>query len=302
MTVSPTDGSTFPRLLEAALRTDPARPLVTFYDDATGERIELSVTTYANWVAKTAALLQDELDVERGATVLVSLPTHWLGAVWLGAAWSVGACITDDPARADDADVLVGGPDQLDVLAGQAHRAPVLALSLRPLGGRFTDPLPPGVTDYGAVVLGQPDVFVPYDPAGPADLAWQDATGSLAQADVAALGLDGARGADEPVHDLQRLEPGCRARTAEVSATALEAGHPCVQHRLRLVPLDQRACQRQDLAWTPPILAQADVTAEREIVDEIPEQLRIGARHHGARAIALPPAEARFAAEAPEPA
>lgn len=193
MTVPSPDGSTFARLLETALRTDPARPLVTFYDDATGERIELSVTTYANWVAKTASLLQEELDVERGATVLVSLPTHWLGAVWLGAAWSVGACITDDPARADDADVLVGGPDQLDVLAGQAHRAPVLALSLRPLGGRFTDPLPPGVTDYGAVVLGQPDVFVPYDPAGPADVAWQDATGSLSQADVAALELDGVK-------------------------------------------------------------------------------------------------------------
>ena len=44
----------------------PARPLVTFYDDATGERVELSVATYANWVAKTAGLAQDELDVERG--------------------------------------------------------------------------------------------------------------------------------------------------------------------------------------------------------------------------------------------
>ena len=61
MTVPSLDGTTFPRLLDAALRSDPARPLVTFYDDATGERIELSVTTYANWVAKTASLLQDEL-------------------------------------------------------------------------------------------------------------------------------------------------------------------------------------------------------------------------------------------------
>jgi len=182
---------TFPRLLDEALRTDPARPLVTFYDDATGERVELSVTTYANWVAKTASLLQDELDVERGATVLVSLPTHWLGAVWLGAAWSVGACVTDDLARAEDADVLVCGPEELDALAGQAGRAPVLALSLRPLGGRFTGPLPPGATDYGAVVLGQPDVFVPYDPPEPGDAAWQDADGSLSQAEVVALDVDG---------------------------------------------------------------------------------------------------------------
>ena len=48
-------------LLRSALAADPARPLVTFYDDATGERVELSVATFANWVAKTANLLQDEL-------------------------------------------------------------------------------------------------------------------------------------------------------------------------------------------------------------------------------------------------
>lgn len=191
MTVPSPDVSTFPRLLDAALRTDPSRPLVTFYDDATGERVELSVTTYANWVAKTASLLQDELDVERGATVLVALPTHWLGAVWLGAAWSVGACASDDLARATDADVLVCGPEQLHALAGQSGRAPVLALSLRPLGGRFADPLPVGVTDYGAVVLGQPDVFVPLDAPGPEDAAWRDGEGSLTQAEVTARGVDG---------------------------------------------------------------------------------------------------------------
>ena len=53
--------TTFPAALAGQLRTDAARPLVTFYDDATGERVELSVTTYANWVAKTAGLVQDEL-------------------------------------------------------------------------------------------------------------------------------------------------------------------------------------------------------------------------------------------------
>jgi len=44
---------------------------------------------------------------------------------------------------------------------------PVVALSLRPLGGRFADPLPPGMTDYGAVVLAQPDAFAPVSPPGP---------------------------------------------------------------------------------------------------------------------------------------
>src|SRR6476619_5240625 len=102
---------TFPAALTASLRGDPGRPLVTFYDDATGERVELSVTTYANWVAKTAGLVQDELDVERGGLVLADLPTHWLGAVWLGAAWTAGLVVTDDPALADEADLVVCGPD-----------------------------------------------------------------------------------------------------------------------------------------------------------------------------------------------
>jgi uncharacterized protein (TIGR03089 family) len=48
-------------LLATARDRDPARPLVTHYDDATGERVELSATTLENWVSKTANLLQDEL-------------------------------------------------------------------------------------------------------------------------------------------------------------------------------------------------------------------------------------------------
>src|SRR5687768_15889774 len=98
-------------MLSGLLRDDPARPLVTFYDDATGERVELSVTTFANWVHKTAGLVQDDLDVASGATVLVDLPTHWLGAVWLGAAWTGGWCITTEPTLAGECDLVVCGPE-----------------------------------------------------------------------------------------------------------------------------------------------------------------------------------------------
>jgi uncharacterized protein (TIGR03089 family) len=172
---------TFPAALAASLRGDPGRPLVTFYDDATGERVELSVTTYANWVAKTAGLAQDELDVERGGLVLVDLPTHWLGAVWLGAAWSLGLEVTDDPTLAGEADLVVCGPDGVATYAGHAARVPVVALSLRPLGGRFTEALPTGVTDYGAVVLAQPDAFTAYDPPAGDDAAWRAPSGTSTQ-------------------------------------------------------------------------------------------------------------------------
>jgi uncharacterized protein (TIGR03089 family) len=182
MTPSPTFGT----LLASAVKSDPARPLVTFYDDATGERVELSVTTYANWVAKTAGLVQDELDVERGGLVLVDLPTHWLGAVWLGALWTGGQVVTTDRDRAAEVDLVVCGPDGVEEYAGLADSRPVVALSLRPLGARFSQPLPTGVIDYGAVVLAQPDAFVALDPPEPDDAAWRVGEQDVSQRDLIA--------------------------------------------------------------------------------------------------------------------
>jgi uncharacterized protein (TIGR03089 family) len=177
---------TFPAALAAQQRVDAGRPLVTFYDDATGERVELSVATYANWVAKTAGLAQDELDLERGGLVLADLPTHWLAAVWLGAAWTLGAAVTDDRGALPQADLVVCGPDRVEAYGGRAGAVPVVALSLRPLGGPFTEALPTGVTDFGAVVLAQPDVFTALDEPGGEDVAWRDAAGTATQADLLA--------------------------------------------------------------------------------------------------------------------
>jgi uncharacterized protein (TIGR03089 family) len=178
----PRSPSTFPAALAGLLRTAPSRPLVTFYDDATGERVELSVATYANWVAKTAGLAQDELDLTRGDLVLVDLPAHWLTAVWLGAAWTLGMVVTDDRTQVQRADLVVCGPERVASYAVEAASPErVCALSLRPLGGRFAEPLPAGVLDAGAVVLAQPDVFMADDPPQPDDEAWRDVDGSLTQ-------------------------------------------------------------------------------------------------------------------------
>jgi uncharacterized protein (TIGR03089 family) len=222
--------TTFPAALAAALTSAPGRPLVTFYDDATGERVELSVATYANWVAKTAGLAQDELDLGRGGLVLLDLPTHWLGAVWLGAAWSLGLTVTDDQRLARDADVVVCGPDSLERHAADAARVPVVALSLRPLGGRFTDPLPGGVTDYGAVVLAQPDVFVAYDPPGADDLAWRDAGGPVSQGQLLAEAA-GSAVATAGGRLLTDVNPaGRRGLVTLVAPVLLGAGTVWVRH------------------------------------------------------------------------
>lgn len=158
---------TFATLLADLVRRDPGRPLVTFYDHATGERTELSVVTYANWVAKTSSLLVEELDLERGATVRLDLPVHWLGPVLLGAAWSVGLVVTDD----DEADLVCCGPDGIARWGADAADRVVLATALHPLGRPFTDPLPAGVHDLGVEVWSQPDSFAAYDPPGPGDPA-----------------------------------------------------------------------------------------------------------------------------------
>jgi uncharacterized protein (TIGR03089 family) len=170
------------RLLADEVRRDGSRPLVTFYDDASGERVELSVVTFANWVAKTAGLLQDELLLDRGARALVDLPVHWLGPVWLTALWSTGAAATDDPTCLGEVDLVVCGPDQVERYARAG--VPVVALSLLPMAGRFRSPLPPSVVDFAEVVWGQPDIFAPADPPEPDDLAWFDADGSQTQREL----------------------------------------------------------------------------------------------------------------------
>ena len=128
--------STFPALLSELLRADAGRPLVTFYDDATGERVELSVATYANWVAKTSSLFVEELDLTRGDRIRIDLPTHWLGPVFLGAAWNVGLTLVED----DDAEAFVCGPEGLEEYAAHAGDAP--GGRLRPGAARGALPRP----------------------------------------------------------------------------------------------------------------------------------------------------------------
>jgi uncharacterized protein (TIGR03089 family) len=136
-------------------RVDPAGPLLTFYDDATGERIELSATTFAQWVAKASGLLRDVVGVQPGDVVAIDLPAHWLGAVLVQACWGIGA-VAAPGADPSGAALAVAGPDGLDAALACDE---VLAVSLRPLGGRFVDPLPVGVLDLAVEIAAMPDVF-----------------------------------------------------------------------------------------------------------------------------------------------
>lgn len=145
-------------LLRRELAAEPSRPLVTFYDDATGERVELSVRTFDNWVAKTANLLVDGLGAEPGGRVALALPVHWQGAVWLYSCWAAGlvAVPVDTGEIPGDADIVAASPARLD--AALATGAEVVGLSLHALGAPLEE-CPPGVTDYATEVRAYGDRF-----------------------------------------------------------------------------------------------------------------------------------------------
>jgi uncharacterized protein (TIGR03089 family) len=134
-------------LLAAALLRDPAGPLLTYYDDATGERTELSATSLANWVAKTANLLRDDVGTAPGDRVAVLLPAHWQAAAILLGAWTAAAVVGTEPAGA------VAAFATADRVPDATAADQVFALSLAPLGRGFTAGPPPGTRDYSVDVL-----------------------------------------------------------------------------------------------------------------------------------------------------
>ncbi|TDZ75517.1 hypothetical protein DE4587_02952 [Mycobacteroides salmoniphilum] len=133
-------------------------PRITYYDDATGERIELSTVTLANWAAKTANMLRDEFGAGPGATVAVRLPAHWQTAGVLLGIWWAGA------------EVVLSGEDSSDVAFCTPGNEPdadeVCVLSLDAFG-RPVPNLPLGLTDYSTAVRVHGDRFSPAG-AGPA--------------------------------------------------------------------------------------------------------------------------------------
>jgi len=176
------------RVADPTRWSDPAQPVLTFYDDATGERVEFSARTLANWVAKTANLGVDVLDLEPGDTVAIDLPVHWLGVVWALAAMTAGWRVAPvgggvpDPASAAEVLVTAVVPDD----AFDAYRD-VVAVSTRPLALSFGPGLPAGVLDYAAEIPANADVFTAQAaPAGFAEPWWSAARHAVAESGTSA--------------------------------------------------------------------------------------------------------------------
>jgi uncharacterized protein (TIGR03089 family) len=172
-------------ILDPMLRADPVGPRITYYDDATGERIELSAVTLANWAAKTGNLLRDELAAGPASRVAVLLPAHWQTAAALFGVWWIGAEVVLDGSASDVALCTIDRVDDADATgAGE-----VAVLSLDPFGRPAPD-LPVGVTDYATAVRIHGDQIVAECQPGPA-LAGRSVNDVLAacQNSAAARGL-----------------------------------------------------------------------------------------------------------------
>lgn len=151
-------------LLAAAAHADPARPLVTSYDETRDERTELSVATVVNWVAKIGNALADEWGLDTGDEVAIDLPAHWAGPVSALAVWNAGGEVVDPT---DSATFVV----RVGEVAALTDRE--LLLTLAPMGA-----------DLSGLVAGWPDQPVTVAPPG----------GVTAAARLASPGLpDGAR-------------------------------------------------------------------------------------------------------------
>jgi uncharacterized protein (TIGR03089 family) len=206
--------------LRRRARTSGPDPLVTYYDLDTGERTELSATSFLNWVDKTSNLFTDELLLEPGAVVDLELartaPGHWVTLVITMAAWQVGARVSVGASgQAGEPDLLVLGPDWS--VHDRSAADTVIACSLHPLGLGFNVPMPPDVLDFTLEVRGQSDLYSPGARSG-AELAWVDPARRLSQADLARADLVSAEliSADREQQPPSGAQPSAARRVVTV--------------------------------------------------------------------------------------
>ncbi|SHN29857.1 TIGR03089 family protein [Cryptosporangium aurantiacum] len=182
-----------PALLGATAPAVRDRTVLTYYDDATSERVELTVRALSGWAARTAGLLHEGCGLGVGDQVAVALPPHWRTAGVLLGAWAAGLSVSF----------------RLWATAGLAPAAPVdasfvSAARLRswldsPPAARHrfvVGPTPSGCRDYLAEVSRYTDTLPSAAPLSWIDAATVDGTtfrewGRLAAEVGANLGLRG---------------------------------------------------------------------------------------------------------------
>ncbi|MBY8871797.1 AMP-binding protein [Micromonospora sp. PLK6-60] len=187
-----------PAPVPAAAPTGTDEPLLTYVDDATGERTALTAPQLGEWAARSAALLRDGCGLGPGSRVAVLLPPHWRTAAILVGAWSVGMAVSFRPRATAGLPVLEPGADRpydavfvtpqrlddwLEDVPDGVHR---YLVGTRP--GPLAE-VPVGWLDWSTEVLRHADTppdHAAVDPAGPATPdgtsygAWRRLAGEVA--------------------------------------------------------------------------------------------------------------------------
>src|ERR1700712_2512780 len=163
-------------LLLTLRRGGAPRPRITTYTG--GFRTELSTASLANWSAKVAGLLVDELGVGPGDLVYVGVGAGWQTAPILLGSWWAGLTVTDlDLPEAvaafvpDGAPAAIGLADEVFVVSGHPLGAPSQSVAAHQ-------------RDFTTAVLPQADRFAPRGAAAP--VAALTATGEHTVADLLA--------------------------------------------------------------------------------------------------------------------
>lgn len=88
-------------LLSDLLKSDPASPRLTVYNESDGSRLDFSAVTLDNWAAKVANMLRDELELDTGTAIAVDLPSSWQATAIILGALAAGIEVTFNPAEGD---------------------------------------------------------------------------------------------------------------------------------------------------------------------------------------------------------
>lgn len=141
-------------MLSPLLRTDPASPRLTVYDDARGARMEFSAQTLDNWASKVANLLNEEFELDADASIAIDLPTSWQSAVIALGAYNSGRTVRFAPELLADATPTT----IFTTVKNAAHWAEVpdcVVVSDDPFGRGVVEAggeLPFGTVDFGPTV------------------------------------------------------------------------------------------------------------------------------------------------------
>ncbi|MDU0478855.1 TIGR03089 family protein [Staphylococcus chromogenes] len=148
-------------LLRHLLAQDPSSPRLTVYNEKLGSRLDFSATTLDNWAAKVANMLEEEFDLEPGASIGIVLPGSWQSV-----AITLGALAAHMQVRfsSADVDVLFCSVDSIP----EDAPADTVLVTDDPFGRGVSElglDLPSGCVDFGPTVRFYGDQYFGASPA-----------------------------------------------------------------------------------------------------------------------------------------